>query len=1167
MHKSTPYNEIKLQTALQAVAMRVGVDDRIISICNVYIPGSQALEVEDLMQLINQLPPPIMLLGDFNAHSEVWGSSRTDTRGRKLERVMLNAELNILNDGTPTRIEFGSETAIDLSIVSPELDDVMRWMVMPSPGDSDHCPIIMSLASRKNEGVPVKQLNIKKADWKAYSRSDAWQQLPAVRDMSNEEAIKDMYARIETATENTIPTFTVGKYFPKQWWSSELKESRKRRERAYFKYRKRKSYANLIEWKKLRAHHKQLVLKEKKESWKNYTETLNKNTTSTEVFRKIRQIKGKHRANISILIDDNRMYSKTMDIVNKIGNTFQEIWCSENYTEEFKEIKRTEESKMLDFTSNNSEDYNSLFSMYEMEKALKKTKNSSPGPDRVYYQMIRAMPDEAKEYLLTIINKFWQSSFLPNKWKQSYIIPIAKPGKNHTIASNYRPIALTSCLGKTVERMVNERLVQYLEVNGLLSPIQCGCHKGRSTVDHLVRLETEVRRAYAFDEHMISIFYDLEKAYDLTWRYGILRDLFNLGVRGRMAGYIEQFLLPQKFQVRMDGVLSDEYIQETGVPQGGVLSVTLFAVKIRDITDCIKKDNRMLASLYVDDLQVSFRHTDLNVIKHNLQETVKKIETWCNNNGYKFLLDKTKAVHFVNRLTMALSPTILPYNRPISYVNEMKFLGIVFDNKLTFASHIAKLKADCTKSLNLMRSVSSNRWGADQYTLMKIYRALIRTKLDYGCVIYSTASETLLKSLDSIANEALRIATAAFKTTPSESLYILANELPMHYRRKLMTAKYFCKLRSQLGNPAFKYAVPNYYGQTFEAKRLTPPFSIRARNILKDMEITNLYIKAAFSYQIYSQSTPAWKIDLPEVNLAMVEYPKNTTTSGIYRQVLASILEEHSSELQIYTDGSKSEGGVGSAVVCEGRISASSLPSCATILSAELYAITIAVNQAKNSNKDCVILSDSYSALMCLQDRDNENPTVKHIQYECHNLKQRNKRLVFYWIPSHMGIYGNEMADQAAKLASTRPHEYIPVFYKDWHPILTSKVNEWWNQRWREKRQKLYFVKESAGQWRIPGRINRAQEVIINRLRCGHTRLTHGYLMDNEVHDVPSICSFCNNAILTVRHIFVDCEPLRGLRERFFGEVNVSIAAILGDNIDVDSVFKFLKILRIDTDI
>ena len=95
--------------------------------CSVYIAGSQSSTVEDLIQLINQLPSPIMLLGDFNAQNELWGSNRTEPRGRKLQKVLFDAELNTLNDGTSTRIEYNGKTAIDLSIVSPELSDVLQW--------------------------------------------------------------------------------------------------------------------------------------------------------------------------------------------------------------------------------------------------------------------------------------------------------------------------------------------------------------------------------------------------------------------------------------------------------------------------------------------------------------------------------------------------------------------------------------------------------------------------------------------------------------------------------------------------------------------------------------------------------------------------------------------------------------------------------------------------------------------------------------------------------------------------------------------------------------------------------------------------------------------------------------------------------------------------------
>ena len=228
-------------------------------------------------------------------------------------------------------------------------------------------------------------------------------------------------------------------------------------------------------------------------------------------------------------------------------------------------------------------------------------------------------------------------------------------------------------------------------------------------MDPLVRLETVVRKAYAYDEHLFSIFHDLEKAYDLTWRYGIIRDLFNIRVRGRIAGYIEEFLLPQRFQVRMDGVVSDEYIHETGAPQDRVLSVTLFPLKIREITHCIWKDNRILVSLNVDNLQILFRHTDLRVIKEKLQEIVHGIYTRASNNGCKFSLGKTKAVHFTNQLTVQLPPSLyFSVNKLYHTVKEKKIFGVTFDSKLSFISHIAQLNVDYTRTLNLMRTVFPN---------------------------------------------------------------------------------------------------------------------------------------------------------------------------------------------------------------------------------------------------------------------------------------------------------------------------------------------------------------------------------------------------------------------------------------------------------------------------
>jgi len=118
---------------------------------------------------------------------------------------------------------------------------------------------------------------------------------------------------------------------------------------------------------------------------------------------------------------------------------------------------------------------------------------------------------------------------------------------------------LTSCLCKTFERLVNCRLVWFLEKNKILTDYQSGFRKSRSTTDQLVRLESYIREAFVRREHVVSVFFDLEKAYDTTWKYGILRDLHEAGLRGRLLDFISKFLNERNFRVRVGSCFSDLY--------------------------------------------------------------------------------------------------------------------------------------------------------------------------------------------------------------------------------------------------------------------------------------------------------------------------------------------------------------------------------------------------------------------------------------------------------------------------------------------------------------------------------------------------------------------------------------------------------------------------------
>ncbi|GFO15215.1 Pol-like protein [Plakobranchus ocellatus] len=156
--------------------------------------------------------------------------------------------------------------------------------------------------------------------------------------------------------------------------------------------------------------------------------------------------------------------------------------------------------------------------MAELKNSIVKSNESAAGPDGVYYQFLRHLPESCLHTLLKLFNNIWTTGDIPPSWREASVVPIPKRGKDPSDPFNYRPIALTSCLCKTLERMVNDRLVHVLESRNLLSNVQCGFRKDHSTLDHLVRLETFIKKTFVRKKQVLAVFFDLEKAYDTTVR-------------------------------------------------------------------------------------------------------------------------------------------------------------------------------------------------------------------------------------------------------------------------------------------------------------------------------------------------------------------------------------------------------------------------------------------------------------------------------------------------------------------------------------------------------------------------------------------------------------------------------------------------------------------------
>ena len=166
------------------------------------------------------------------------------------------------------------------------------------------------------------------------------------------------------------------------------------------------------------------------------------------------------------LKDDNgTLITDTVEIANTIGAAIEKSSSPNNSSKEFQSIKAQKEKQKINFKTNRNLRYNKKFTMRDLKRSLKKSNNSSPGSDEIHYEILRHLPIKTLHILLDIINETWKSDTFPESWREALIISIPKPGKDHFNPLNYRPIALTSCICKTVERMVSERLVWYLENN------------------------------------------------------------------------------------------------------------------------------------------------------------------------------------------------------------------------------------------------------------------------------------------------------------------------------------------------------------------------------------------------------------------------------------------------------------------------------------------------------------------------------------------------------------------------------------------------------------------------------------------------------------------------------------------------------------------------------
>ena len=1148
VNNSVPQSLIPLNTNLQAVAVKITLH-RTIHVCSIYLPPGDRFNIADLEHLLAQLPKPFIIMGDFNSHSNVWGCRDTDQKGRIIEDVINRNNLLLYNNKSYTYLHPGTGTysALDLTLADASIFLDYSWKVHDDTCGSDHFPIILENSGPELDDK-IPRWNLRRAKWDEFKNSCILKLKTDAND-TVEDNITYFSKTLISIAEESIPRTSSNKKYNKSWFNDDCKTAIRSRKAALRKFNLQPSAENLNNFKIHRAKTRRVIKSSKKTSWRNYVNKLKSSSRSKKVWDMIRKISGKNISSpIKHLSKNHIKATNKKDIADLLAKTFSKNSSSTNYSKPFQNIKKNAEKTKHNFKSNNLEDYNQPFSLSELTDCVMKSHNTAVGPDEIHYEFLKQLPSCSLDFLLQAFNEVWVSGKFPTSWKQATIIPISKPGKDSTDPSNYRPIALTSCLCKTLERMINTRLIWFLESNGLITNFQCGFRSKRSTVDHLVRLETFVREAFIKKEHLTAVFFDLEKAYDTTWKYGIMRDLSDFGLKGRLPHFIDNFLSNRNFKVRVGTTLSDLQGQEEGVPQGSILSVTLFSIKINNIVKALNLG--VDCSLYVDDFLICYRSKHMHTIERQLQQCLNKIQKWALENGFKFSKTKTQCMHFCQLRGLHNDPVLKLDGVEIPVVDQYKFLGVIFDRKLSFIPHINYLKAKCHKALQLLRVVAHTDWGADKSTLLKLYKSLVRSKLDYGCFIYGSARKSYLRCLDSIHHQGLRLALGALRTSPVESLYVEANEAPLSLRREKLALQYYTKLQSCPSNPSFDCTINPKYQDIFARKESAiPTFGIRIQSLLENSNIPNNNVHESIIPEV-----PPWTLYRPKVNLHLSHFSKSETPSHIFIQKFNEIKDEHSYCTTIYTDGSKDNNRVGCAAIVNNLTIKERLPSNASIFTSEIRAIDLALDVVSESEDDYfIIFSDSLSVLLSLHNMKVDNPLILKLLEKLHHLSCAHKTIYLCWIPSHIGIRGNEAVDMAAKESLNLDITNSQVPYTDLKCHINHFISNKWQERWSScPDNKLFKIKPILGEWPPGFRNSRKEEIVLSRLRIGHTYFSHSYILRQE--DPPE-CTACQE-IYSVRHVLIDCIDLGLIRPRFY---TVPDMKTLFDTVSVDRILSFVK--------
>ena len=767
--------------------------------------------------------------------------------------------------------------------------------------------------------------------------------------------------------------------------------------------------------------------------------------------------------------------------------------------------------------------------------------NKAAGEDDIPYELVKHLGPRAREMLLHIFNLVWTGGPIPANWVTAIIKTLLKDGKDPKITSSYRPISLTACMGKLMEKIVADRLTYVLEKRGLLADSQAGFRQNRCTTDQVLRmtqLATDQIQARNQSSATVITFFDYEKAYDKVWRAGLLLKMQEMGIPDRFIQYVRSFLSARKTTVEVNGVRSSSFFLKDGLPQGSSISPLLFLIFINDIGIDLHPDT--IASLFADDTAVGTQHegtpgkpppiTRIHAqLQTRTQEEVDKIINWAKKWKMSVNGDKTKVlVMSSNTADTNWQLELVTDTVPIKVTQTYKFLGITLDGGLRFNEHTKILLEKCRKRVQVIKCMAGKDWGNNLEVQRTLYIQWVRSCLEYACSSwFSWISDTNKERLERVQNEALRSIGGLAKTCPVDLLRLETKIEPLVLRMEKTDEITWDKYKRLPESDARRELVDG-----------NVPSRLGTRHGWRTM--TQERAPCNFMREETGAPVPPWR-NFPQLNVDYVplEKKKSEYTPEALRALSLEKIGTYDFTHAVYTDGStggdQTMGGAGVLVEDDlgNLISEMSFPAgvyCSSF-GGESVAFLEAIRWIK-ANLDTepqqskvLVCTDSMSLAQSMNKNNwkDSDHWIKEIKEELHDM---TTDVTLLWIPSHCDIEGNEKADELARKGTEMNQGEVVVTHK----IIKAKIRcrKWEIKHdraraiYQERRSPVYEVEK---QW--PKEVRR----LYARLRTDHDTGLRWYREFIGVEETNECIEGCG-VTEDVEHILCECVSTLEARTR-----------------------------------